>query len=85
MNFLPVTVALPHLKNDMTIARAQMAASGAMPSSKGLENNLVTEMQLCFIDFLITNKDDKTTFQFRTPSEGSVDAELSSPLMMLIL
>ena len=58
MNFLPVTVALPHLKNDMTIARAQMAASGAMPSSKGLEDNLVTEMQLCFIDFLITNKRD---------------------------
>ena len=24
-------------------------------------------------DFLITNKDGKTTFQFRTPSEGGVD------------
>ena len=23
-------------------------------------------------DFLITNKDGKTTFQFRTPSEGGV-------------
>ncbi|MBR3730636.1 MAG: hypothetical protein IKN08_06970 [Bacteroidales bacterium] len=26
-----------------------------------------------FGDFLITNKDDKTTFQFRTPSEGGVE------------
>ena len=58
MNFLPVTVALPRPKNDMTIARAQMDASGAMPSSKGLEDNLVTEMQLCFIDYLIANKRD---------------------------
>lgn len=24
-------------------------------------------------DFLITNKDGKTTFQFRTPSEGGVE------------
>lgn len=24
-------------------------------------------------DFLITNKDSKTTFQFRTPSEGGVE------------
>ena len=24
-------------------------------------------------DFLITNKDAKTTFQFRTPSEGGVE------------
>ncbi len=25
------------------------------------------------IDFLVTNKDGKTTFQFRTPSEGGVE------------
>ena len=46
MNPLPVTVALPHFKNDMTIARAQMAVSGSMPSSKGLEPAIVTEMQI---------------------------------------
>ena len=28
---------------------------------------------IVFGDFLITNKDGKTTFQFRTPSEGSVE------------
>ena len=28
---------------------------------------------IVFGDFLITNKDDKTTFQFRTPSEGGVE------------
>ena len=28
---------------------------------------------IVFGDFLITNKDGKTTFQFRTPSEGGVE------------
>jgi glycerophosphoryl diester phosphodiesterase len=58
MNFLPITVALPHFKNDMTIARAQMATNGAMPSSKGLDSDIVTEMQMCYVEYLITNKRD---------------------------
>ena len=58
MNFLPVSVALPHFKNDMTIARAQMAQSGAMPTHKGLDEGIVTEIQMCFIDYLISNKRD---------------------------
>ncbi len=58
MNSLPITVALPRLKNDMTIARAQMAVSGTMPSSKGLDEALVTEMKLSFIEFLINEKRD---------------------------
>ncbi len=28
---------------------------------------------IVFGDFLITNKDNMTTFQFRTPSEGGVE------------
>ena len=28
---------------------------------------------IVFGDFLITNKDGKTTFQFRTPSKGGVE------------
>ena len=58
MNSLPITIALPHLKNDMTIARAQMATSGTMPSSKGLESDIVIEMQMCYIEYLINNKRD---------------------------
>ena len=58
MNSLPITVALPRFKNDMTIARAQMAASGTMPSSKGLDENLVTEMKISYIEFLINNNRD---------------------------
>ncbi len=58
MNFLPVTVAMPHLKNDMTIARAQMAASGSMPSSKGLDEEIVIEMKMCYTNYLIANKRD---------------------------
>ena len=58
MNFLPITVALPRFKNDMTIARAQMAVAGSMPSCKGLDQSLVHEMRLCYIDYLITNKRD---------------------------
>ncbi len=58
MNSLPITVALPHFKNDMTIARAQMAVSGTMPQSKGLDEALVTEMKISFIEFLIAEKRD---------------------------
>ena len=58
MNSLPITVALPRLKNDMTIARAQMAVSGTMPSSKGLDEGIVTEMKISFIEFLIAEKRD---------------------------
>ena len=58
MNPLTITVALPRFKNDMTIARAQMAMSGAMPPSKGLNDDIVTEMQMCFAEYLITNKRD---------------------------
>ena len=58
MNPLPVNLALPHFKNDMTIAQAQMAATGAMPPTKGLDQSIVTEMQMCYVDYLITNKRD---------------------------
>ena len=58
MNSLPITVALPRLKNDMTIARAQMATAGTMPSVKGLEPDIVTEMQMCFAEYLIANQRD---------------------------
>ena len=58
MSSLPISVALPRLKNDMTIAQAQMASSGTMPPSKGLDENIVTEMQMCYIEYLIVNKRD---------------------------
>ncbi len=58
MNSLPVTVALPRLKNDMTIARAQMATSGTMPPCKGLEQGIVIEMQMCYAEYLIANQRD---------------------------
>ena len=58
MNSLPITIALPRLKNDMTIARAQMATTGTMPPTKGLDDSLVTEMKMCYIEFLIANKRD---------------------------
>ena len=58
MNSLPISVALPRFKNDMTIARAQMATAGTMPSVKGLEPNIVTEMQMCYAEYLIANKRD---------------------------
>ena len=58
MNPLPVSVALPHFKNDMTIARAQLAVSQTMPPSKGLDRNIVTEMQISYAEYLIANKRD---------------------------
>ena len=35
--------------------------------------DFVTSDVIVFGDFLITNKDNMTTFQFRTPSEGGVE------------
>jgi len=58
MDSMPITVALPHFKNDMSIARAQMDVTGTMPPCKGLDEDLVTEMQMCYIEFLISNKRD---------------------------
>jgi len=58
MPSLPISVALPRFKNDMTIVQAQMATSGTMPPSKGLDDSIVTEMQLCYINYLIVNKRD---------------------------
>ena len=58
MNSLPITVALPRFKNDMTIARAQIASAGTMPSTKGLEPNIVNEMMMCYAEYLIANKRD---------------------------
>ena len=46
---------MPRLKNDMTIARAHMATSGTLPTTKGLDDSIVTEMQMCYIEFLINN------------------------------
>ncbi len=58
MPYLPISVALPHFKNDMTIARAQMVMNGAIPPSKGLDEDIVTEMQMCFAEYLIKEKRD---------------------------
>ncbi|MBQ9576780.1 MAG: hypothetical protein IJV11_07865 [Muribaculaceae bacterium] len=58
MNSLPITVALPRFKNDMTIARAQMANNGTMPPTRGLDDGIVTEMKMCYTDFLIASKRD---------------------------
>ena len=58
MNSLPVTIALPRLKNDMTIARAHMATSGTMPTIKGLDDGLINEMKMCYIEHLIEGNRD---------------------------
>ena len=58
MDPLPISIALPRFKNDMTIARAQMVTSGTMPTVKGLEEGIVTEMQMCYAEYLITEKRD---------------------------
>lgn len=58
MTALSISVAMPQLKNDMTIARAQMATSGTIPPSKGLDDSIVTEMQMCYAEYLIKSKRD---------------------------
>ena len=58
MNPLPISIALPRFKNDMTIARAQMVTSGSMSTVKGLEQGIINEMQMCYAEYLITEKRD---------------------------
>ena len=58
MNSLPITIAMPRLNNDMTIARAHMATVGTMPSTKGLDQSIVAEMRMCYIEYLIASKRD---------------------------
>ena len=55
---ISISIALPRFKNDMTIARAQMATSGSMPTIKGLEQGIINEMQMCYIEYLIAEKRD---------------------------
>lgn len=40
---------------------------------KTVTPRLVSREEFVFGDFLITNNNGKTTFQFRTPSEGGVE------------
>ena len=58
MNTLPISIALPRFKNDMTIAKAQMVQSGVMPQFKGLDQSLVDEMQMCYAEYLISTHRD---------------------------
>jgi len=55
MKPLPIAASLPHMTHDMTIVRAQMASTGAMPPSKGLDQDIVTQMQLCYVEYLMTD------------------------------
>jgi len=56
MKPLPIEPSLPRMKNDMTIAKAQMATTGSMPSCKGLADDITTEVMLCYVQYLMTNQ-----------------------------
>ena len=81
MTSLPINIALPGMKNDMTIAKAQMAVSGTMPPSKGLGQDIITEMRLCYIDFLITNQRDTEAEKILDDLIHDEDAMQGMPLM----
>jgi len=56
MNPQPINTAFPHLKNDMTIVKAQMESTGVMPQCSGIDSEIVTEIEMCFILYLLNNQ-----------------------------
>lgn len=81
MTSLPINIALPSMRNDMTIAKAQMAVSGTMPPCKGLGQDIITEVQLCYIDFLITNQRSTEAEKILDDLVHDEDAMQDMPLM----
>lgn len=55
MNNLLLEPSFPHLSNDMTIAKAQIEAAGAMPLTDGLPDGVVHDMCMTFALYLLRN------------------------------
>ena len=53
MHHLIIDTAFPHLRHDMTVARAHMAHSGTMPPAVSLEPQVVVDMMMTYALFLI--------------------------------
>ena len=51
--------AFPTLRNDVTIAVAQIESTGQMPATEGLDAPLVLDMTMSYVLFLV--KDQRTT------------------------
>jgi len=63
MKPLLIESSFPMLHNDMTIARAQMQHTGKMPPVQGLEQDVVDEMQLCYVLHLMTTQHNAEAMQ----------------------
>ena len=48
-----VVTAFPRLRNDMTIAHAQIEQTGKMPPAAGLASNVVLDIEMCYVLHLI--------------------------------
>ena len=59
MKPLLIESAFPTLRNDVTIAVAQIESTGQMPSTDGLDAPLVLDMTMSYVLFLV--KDQRTT------------------------
>ena len=55
MRPLLLSTSFPHLHNDMTIAQAQLAATGALPPSTGLASDIVLDMNMTYAMYLLND------------------------------
>ena len=59
MEPLLIDVSFPQLRNDMTIAKAQIESSGQLPPTDGLPKSVVLDMTMTYVRFLMC--DHRTT------------------------
>ena len=55
MNSLLLEPSFPQLSNDMTIAKAQIESSGAMPATDGLNQDVIHDMTMTYALYLLRN------------------------------
>ena len=67
MKLLQLNFAFPQLKNDMTIAQAEIKRTGTMPRVDGLATDVALDMQMTYAQFLIA--DHRTTLAAQVVDE----------------
>ena len=55
MRPLLLSISFPHLRNDMAIAEAQLANTGALPPATGLASDIVLDMNMTYAMYLIND------------------------------
>lgn len=63
MKPLLIESSFPTMRNDMTIAVAQIERSGQMPPTEGLQPSVVLDMTMCYVLFLVKDMRNNAALQ----------------------